>query len=132
MFEVDYIGEDQVTYVDDHKTEFDEYKPMYGYMSRDEVVALQFTGIKDKNSVLVFEKDIVKQSYRNGFAFYEIIHHEHSIVAKFRDDMKYDYVIGLSEHGDFKGITLSSLSGCTIEVIGNIYENPELLKTEGV
>ena len=44
MFNVESYHEDQINYVDDGKTDFDAFKPMYGYPSREEVILMQFTG----------------------------------------------------------------------------------------
>lgn len=72
---------------------------------------MQYTGLKDKNGVEIFEADI----YHHG-------------------DININYKV-IFDGGQFIGnqVGNSSLSGLTywldrIEVIGNIYENPELIK----
>lgn len=88
-----------------------------------QVNLMQSTGLKDKNGVEIFEGDIVKvsnhpfQKNDNGIGI----------------EINGNYVIGWSEY------SLSWLAGNLIlaelkpfiEVIGNIYENPELLEVEG-
>ena len=74
----------------------------------------QFTGLTDKNGKKIFEGDIVK--YDNGL--FE--------VAYYPPHMAY-YFHGLHGRGGVNGFTRKSND---IEVIGNIYDNPELLEVE--
>lgn len=83
-----------------------------------DTILMQSTGLKDKNGVEIFEGDIVK-----------------IIGDVLGDDMS---VIRFTEGGfylDYKNLDtefelLYSID-LPIEIIGNIYENPELLEVEG-
>lgn len=82
----------------------------------------QFTGLKDKNGKEIFEGDYIKISGGLRLEFYpdngQIIFNNHtaSFVMKALNDCKVYMNFGLG-YSD----------GTEIEVIGNIYENPELI-----
>jgi len=89
-------------------------------MSPDDYKIMQSTGLKDKNGVEIFEGDVVKVS-------------NHPFQKKEDSpgiEIDGNYFINWSEH------SLTWLAGDLllhqlkpyIEVIGNIYENPELLE----
>jgi uncharacterized phage protein (TIGR01671 family) len=90
----------------------------------DEVILMQSTGLKDKNGVEIFEGDIV--SVRNH-------PFQKTELSGAGIEIDGDYLIGWSDHnltwlaGDLLLYQLKPY----IEVIGNIYENPELLEVEG-
>ena len=75
----------------------------------DEFILMQCTGLKDKNGNLVYEGDIVK-SYNDEIC-----------EIKFDDDEACFFIA--SEHNDHPMCNL----GFKFTIIGNIYENPELL-----
>ena len=88
--------------------------------SNDNIKIMQYTGLKDKNGVLIFEGDICKINYsldsqKNSYCEHGIVlieYHEGSYWAVNKED-KYHVIIDKQE---------------VLEVIGNIYENPYLLK----
>jgi len=84
-----------------------------GYLECPDLELMQFTGLKDKNGNEIYEGDIV---------FYEGIQslNEEDITSPIEWG-KWCYVI--SNHKAFDIISARSF-----ELIGNIYENPELLK----
>lgn len=80
----------------------------------DEIELMQYTGLKDTNGVKIFEGDIVENIYFNSK--YELFWDEENCCFRMRNiDDDYDYlVLNIREAG-------------MIEVIGNIYEDKELL-----
>ena len=75
---------------------------------------MQFTGIKDNSGVEIYEGDIITHIGRNGCKPHQIIWD--STKAAFCGSYGMNYPL---QEGEFYGLG--------IEVIGNIYENPELL-----
>ena len=88
------------------------YKRCFGDVLEDEdYIVMQCTGLKDKNDRLIYEGDIVKETLT------DFINEENIIVVKW-DNLN-------------TGYNLENLQNCEREVIGNIYENKELLESEG-
>jgi len=92
----------------------------------------QYTGLDDKNGTKVFEGDIIENTNRHK---YNNIISRHTIyIGKYDYEDTYNFSADESQHGYGVNInhTLSALyyisAGYTI--IGNIHENPELLKND--
>ncbi|NBA55054.1 YopX family protein [Enterococcus hirae] len=92
-------------------------------MAPDKYVLMQSTGLKDKNSVEIFEGDVVVVEN------HPFQRKEDSGVGM---EIEGNYVVGWNQHdltwcaGD---LLLARLKPY-VKVIGNIYENPELLEEE--
>lgn len=108
--------------VDDeyHITDQEEYEGASDYTSVDENSVGQFTGLHDKNGTEVYEGDILAHNYGD----YSLIVYREECMAFCRIDAKdvcdINGYYNLSEHA-----WRSCLQGA--RVIGNRYENPELL-----
>lgn len=105
-----------------HKTGKYFIRPIDGSASSSEEVdkntICQCTGLKDKNGNLIYEHDIAKVKYSDGFE--EITE------------------VAYSKNGYSPYLNEYECEGCCcrcevteIEVIGNIFDNPELLESEG-
>jgi uncharacterized phage protein (TIGR01671 family) len=103
-----------------HGDACDEMEGIDGWL--DEVELMQYTGLKDKNGKEIYEGDILQnpievESGAKSFLRFEVFFSEGSLSFRIRDlhtRAKYsNRVVPLS----------------TLEVIGNIYENPELLSS---
>ena len=89
--------------------------PLDGYEVTPETVT-QFTSITDKNGVKVFDGDIVKHKFRRVWA-----EQEHTSVVVWNDNFMCYYL--------FDGASNIRMREDVIyEVIGNTYDNPELIK----
>lgn len=82
---------------------------------KEHIKIMQYTGLKDKNGVEIYEGDIV-----------EFIGHKNRVIEWTPEKNHYS---GWYATGDIRPLPLySGQEPNTIEVIGNIYENPELIK----
>lgn len=92
-----------------------------GYKSFDEVKVLQYTGLKDKNNTEIYDGDIAEFKYPHDKRFKEIGIITHSaekacfVIKMIRDTVQ--------EFELYRGVANSYL-----KVIGNKFENPELLE----
>ena len=83
------------------------------------LILMQYTGLKDKNGVEICEGDIVETVY-NGEVFVGVVVYDLNEVdfkvtdGKEKYGRNFQYLAGNDEN----------------EVIGNIYENPELLESK--
>jgi uncharacterized phage protein (TIGR01671 family) len=90
----------------------DEYDNIIEQWQKD-IIWLQFTGLTDKNGIEIYEGDIVTH-----------LHSADTCVVVFQKETA---MFLAQEIGDEKlGFGIEDVT----EVIGNIYENPELLKKE--
>ena len=91
------------------------------------LVFMQSTGLKDKNGVEIFEGDILKiiELANEGISEYitDVIWEDCSFVFKSEGVEYYDSFLGA-----FSGDPNTTYPLFELLVIGNVYENPELLE----
>jgi uncharacterized phage protein (TIGR01671 family) len=87
------------------------------YLLPEGCVVMQFTGLKDRQGKEIYEGDVVKIDGGAEPVIAPIGFEYGCFVVKWKANApELKYYIGMSF--------------CSIEIIGNIYENPELLKQE--
>jgi len=87
----------------------------------DQYILMQYTGLKDKNGKEIYEGDIISTDLDRPFNI--VVFRNGAFMFQCHDNGKdyYDYMFSVDEESDRWEYG---------EVIGNIYENPELMKGE--
>lgn len=90
------------------------YRDIVSYREFNDIELMQYTGLKDMRGKEIYEGDILFESF--GERYYKVIFENGSFRAEFK--------------GDFEEYSLDLIDvvaqGC--EVVGNIYENHELIR----
>lgn len=99
-------------------------------LADDDYIVMQCTGLKDKNGKLIYDGDIVKYAEFdwNDFSFKDWETEMAQVV--YGNDYDTYYPAFDLKDTDFDGTNAFSYlfnEGWTVEVIGNVYENKELL-----
>ena len=80
----------------------------------------EYTGLTDKNGTRIFEGDIVKQEFSK-------FRQSTNGICEFHDG---SFGLKIKDLGIEKFLPFACICNVTYKVIGNIYDNPELLKGE--
>lgn len=94
------------------------YLEDYMAMNPDDIHLMQFIGVKDKSGTEMYEGDLVQ--YLDG---------EFSFVGQIKRDC-YKFYIEITAHDRIGFISFCDTTdgNSILEIIGNIYDNPELLE----
>ena len=93
----------------------------------DESSICQFTGLKDKNGKLIWENDVVKATVRQN-SLCQSSTYSNFYQISYQEKYCYFYLKKKNNNLLFDGNWSYYLK--IIEVIGNIFDNPELLESE--
>lgn len=118
--------------LNEHMVSYDRYgeaEDFWMMTRKNEWPVMQYIGLKDKNEKEIYEGDILRQPHNSDFKFlYHLIEWSNKNCtwrARHRRDSSSDAV------GEGSCLLFVYLANTLeLEVIGNIYENPELLKEQ--
>ena len=86
-------------------------------------ILMQYTGLKDKNGVEIYEGDIVRVQYYNNYNAPKNIQHKQESI----EEVRYDEEMVTFRFGNIFPFHLWNDTLKDIEIIGNIYENKDML-----
>ena len=101
-----------------------EWLMAWGYHSVDLETVGQYTGLKDKNGVKIFEGDICKYRYGRSTYIGKVVFNTRACIF----EMRRTEIVGYHGERATKTQLLNHID--KVEVIGNIHDNPELLEAE--
>lgn len=94
---------------------------------------MQYTGLKDKNGMEIYEGDIIYWEINNGVGI-----ESYTAIVKWSEDLveegwnqTYKWLVGYTGNyyrGSYDELSTPAAYNEALQVIGNIYENPELLE----
>lgn len=90
------------------------YRDIVSYRKFNDIELMQYTGLKDKNEKEIYEGDIVKLRANHGIGVVKYYDEWGAFVVEYIKPRPLA-VLGMNYYKE------------DIEIIGNIYENPELL-----
>ncbi len=81
-------------------------------------ILIQCTGLKDKNGKLIYEGNVVKYMYYNPkrYTKWTVVFDQNTLEFGLKNS-----------YGGYLRITRYSILNNKVEIIGNIYENPEVI-----
>ena len=116
-----HIEDEYFDLIEPNKSVID-FKANRTWRKQSDVTLMQSTGLFDKNDKEIFEGDILKCTSINGRLWHETNVSWDSTIAGFVIHKNIYEATSIGYLTDSKSIT--------VEIIGNIYENPELLEVE--
>ena len=92
-----------------------------GHDFSDNIKLMQYTGLKDKNGKAIYEGDIVKDGAGSTSRIWKV-------TFNMIDGLQFILILDSDHVFTYK--SFNSYHKKNLEVIGNIYENPELLRKD--
>ncbi len=115
-----------ISMLETHRPGLGKYQAQYygdgnGYTNIEDIELMQFTGLKDKNGKEIYEGDIINVTKR--LDDYEM----YAQVIWDNEEARWGYIKADGDDTEI-GSLYDLLDIRRDEIIGNIYENPELIK----
>lgn len=121
-YPIDLFNEPGVFYEDDENGVLHINKVINSFGFRQELIKTQFTGLKDKNNKEIYEGDIVKDLDKE-YGIIEYINGGFIVIIKNQIIIPFWCVFESNNT-----VQPRQLNSSTFEVIGNIFETPDLCK----
>lgn len=99
-----------------------------GWSEIDPSTICQCTGLKDKNGKLIWENDIIKYHFGNAYA--QIRYGAYQSCFDSQKTEHIGFYVDWSESRNYRKDLGYWINMVNAEVIGNIFDNPELLESE--
>lgn len=99
-----------------------------GWYKVDPSTICQCTGLKDKNGKLIWENDIIKYHFGNAYA--QIRYGAYQSCFDSQKTEHIGFYVDWSESRNYRKDLGYWINMVNAEVIGNIFDNPELLESE--
>lgn len=101
-----------------------------GMFDENDSILMQFTGLKDNNGVEIYEGDILERLLTNGDKrIFKVWSEKGGFVINTHQDDFYKPIEKIVFYEACADMQTSSFIEGNLIVIGNIYQNPELLET---
>lgn len=89
----------------------------------------QCTGLKDKNGNMIWENDVIKYHFGNVYA--QIRYGSYKSCFDSQKTEHIGFYVDWSENMNYRKDLGYWINMVNAEVVGNIFDNPELLESEG-
>ena len=103
-------------YFDNKEVQYIDEVGILRFIKFENTILMQSTGLRDKNGKEIFDGDILFG--HAGEDFWEVVEFDEADGKWVRKDLCYYSKLDLSENNEL------------MEIVGNIYENPEFLEVE--
>ena len=123
--------ENEVHLIFEPTTMFYSHGETDGFVEVDQSTICQYTGLKDKNGNLIWENDIVKCVDVNAETEFFAVVEFGNPNGFYSWGYQLKHIWGDESNLDILLWIDMEETGATCEIIGNIFDNPELLESEG-
>ena len=116
------LEKEEICWIFDDYVNWEQERVWIGF---DDIALMQYTGLKDKSGIEIYEGDIVSnREFARYLSGQERCSNDVGIV---RYDTKSGCLVINNDNGRTKRLTVKVIKNNRVKVLGNIYENPELM-----